>query len=92
MMPYDAPRGMMRFLWRDLTTRPSVKVHFGAPVDLSGVDLARAGAAQRITDRITDAIIDCLVPLRISEPDHPRFIDPTRVTETRRSYRRKTPS
>ena len=92
LVPYDAPRGMARFLWRDITTRPSVQVHFGPPVDLSEVDLSRVGAAQRITDRITDAIIDCLAPLRAKEPDHPRFIDPSRVTETRRSYKRKTPS
>ena len=90
MVPYDAPRGLMRFLWRDLTTRPTVKVHFGPPVDLSGVDPGKTGAAQRITDRITDAIIDCLAPLRVGEPDHPRFVDPSRETETRRSYKRKT--
>jgi 1-acyl-sn-glycerol-3-phosphate acyltransferase len=90
VVPYDAPRGMGRFLWRDLTTRPTVRVHFGAPVDLSAVDLTKVGAAQRITDRITEAIIDCLAPLRVKEPDHPRFIDPARETETRRSYKRKT--
>lgn len=91
IVPYEAPRGgMMHFLWRDLTTRPTVKVHFGEPVDFSDVDSEKVGAAQRITDRITDAIIDCLTPLRIREPDHPRFIDPSRDTETRRSYKRKT--
>jgi len=90
VVPYDAPRGMMPFLWRDITTRPTVRVHFGAPVDLSTVELTRVGAAQRITDLITEAIIDCLAPLRVKEPDHPRFIDPSRETETRRSYKRKT--
>ncbi|HZM84159.1 MAG TPA: lysophospholipid acyltransferase family protein [Candidatus Limnocylindrales bacterium] len=93
IVPYDAPRGMWPFLWRNLTRRPAtVRVHFGAPLELSDVDLTRVGAAQRITDRITDAIIDCLAPLRADEPDSPRFTDPTRVIETRRSYRRKTPS
>jgi 1-acyl-sn-glycerol-3-phosphate acyltransferase len=90
IVPYDAPRGLGRFVWRDLTTRPRVTVHFGAPVDLSAVDPTKVGAAQRITDQITDAIIDCLAPLRVKEPNHPRFIDPSRVTETRRSYKRKT--
>lgn len=90
IVPFDAPRGMWPFLWRDLTKRPLVKVHFGAPVDLTAVDLTRVGAAQRITDRITDAIIDCLGPLRAGEPDLPSFTDPSRITETRRSYQRKT--
>jgi 1-acyl-sn-glycerol-3-phosphate acyltransferase len=88
VVPFDAPRGLTRFLLRDLTTRPAVRVHFGAPVDLSAVDTGKAGAAQRITDLVTDAIIDCLTPLRAKEPDHPRFVDPTRQTETRRSYPR----
>ena len=38
------------------------------------------------------AIIGCLTPLRAKEPDHPRFIDPSRETETRRSYPRKARS
>jgi len=92
IVPFDAPRGMWPLIWRSLTRRPVVKVHFGQPVDTSDVDPATPGAAQRITDRVTEAIIDCLAPLRASEPDQPRFIDPTRVTETRRSYRRKQPS
>jgi 1-acyl-sn-glycerol-3-phosphate acyltransferase len=92
VVPYDAPRGLARFVWRDITTRPRVRVHFGAPVDLSDVDVTGAGAAQRITDRVTEAIIDCLEPLRAAEPDQPRFVDPSRQTETGRSYRRKTPS
>lgn len=91
IVPYSAPRGMWPVLWRSIRTRPEVKVHFGEPVDLSGIDPARPGAAQRITDRVTEAVIECLVPLRAREPDGPRFVDPTRVTSTSRSFRRKVP-
>lgn len=92
IVPYSAPRGMWPALWRSMRTRPTVKVHFGDPVDLSGIDPGRAGAAQRITDRITEAIIECLVPLRAGEPDVPSFLDPTRVTDGKRSFRRKIQS
>lgn len=88
VVPYAAPRGMVRSLLKALRDRPVVKVHFGEPVDLSGIDRSRAGAAQRITGHIVDAIIAELTPLRADEPDTPRFVDPSRPLDTRRSHRR----
>ncbi len=85
IVPYDAPRGMWPRLWHALRRRPRVSVHFGTPVDLSGIDPARPGAAQKATDRIMDAITDTLRPLRADEPDLPRYIDPTRLVSTQRS-------
>ncbi len=87
IVPYDAPRGMWPRLWHALRHRPTVRVHFGAPVDLSGVDPDRPGAAQKVTDRIQDAITEALAPLRADEPDLPRFVDPTRPVSTARSRR-----
>jgi hypothetical protein len=81
-------RRALASMWR----RPVVRVHFGAPVDLSDVDPAAPGAAQRATDRITEATIDALRPLRADEPGLPRYVDPTRPVSTVRSYlsRRRT--
>lgn len=92
VLPYAAPKGMWPRVWHSLRHRPKVRVHFGEPLDLSDVDTVRIGAAQRITDRVIDAVIECLIPLRAGEPDLPRYTDPSRPTETRRSYRRKTMS
>lgn len=85
VLPYAAPTGMWPMIWHNLRRRPRVRVHIGAPVDLSGVDPDRPGAAQRIADRIIDAIDAELVPLRADEPGLPRFSDPTRPAETRRA-------
>ncbi|MFD9964081.1 lysophospholipid acyltransferase family protein [Amycolatopsis sp. NPDC058986] len=67
--------------------RPRFRVHFGAPVDLSGVEPERPGAGVRAHARIMQAITDGLVPLRRGEPDVPRFHDPTRPTDTRSPWR-----
>ncbi|WP_246002679.1 lysophospholipid acyltransferase family protein [Allorhizocola rhizosphaerae] len=87
VVPYDAPRGMWPRLWHSLRHKPTVKVHFGLPVDLSGIDPARPGAAQKATDRVMDAVTAALEPLRADEPDLPRYIDPTRPVTTARSRR-----
>jgi 1-acyl-sn-glycerol-3-phosphate acyltransferase len=89
-LPYAAPTGMWPVIWHNLRHRPRVRVHVGPPVDLSGIDADRPGAAQRIADRIIDAIDAELAPLRSDEPDLPRHTDPTRPTETRRT-RTRTP-
>lgn len=89
VLPYAAPQGMWPMIWLNLRRRPTVRVHFGPPLDLSNVDRSRPGAAQRITDRLMNAIIEELIPLRAGEPETPRFVDPTRVTETRRTHRRR---
>jgi 1-acyl-sn-glycerol-3-phosphate acyltransferase len=86
LLPYDVPRHLWPTLWRDLTTRPRVHVHFGAPVDLSDLNPAVRGDVQRATDRIIAALRTELAPLRAGEPDRPRYTDPTRPAETRRSF------
>lgn len=62
--------------------RPTFKVHFGTPVDLSGIDATRPGAGVRAHAKIMQAITAGLIPLRAAEPDRPRFHDPTRPTDT----------
>ncbi|GAB2958343.1 1-acyl-sn-glycerol-3-phosphate acyltransferase [Amycolatopsis acidiphila] len=61
--------------------RPTFKVHFGTPVDLSEIDPARPGAGMRAHAKIMQAITAGLVPLRAGELDRPRFHDPTRPTD-----------
>ncbi|GGP48574.1 lysophospholipid acyltransferase family protein [Saccharothrix coeruleofusca] len=65
---------------RGLRKRPTFKVHFGTPVDLSDLRDGRAGDARRAHERIMRAITAGLVPLRADEPDLPKFHDPTRPT------------
>ncbi|WP_327001384.1 1-acyl-sn-glycerol-3-phosphate acyltransferase [Dactylosporangium sp. NBC_01737] len=77
----------MRTLGRSLLHRPVVRVHFGAPVDLSDLDVATPGAAQRATDRIIDAITADLVRLRVEEPRLPRYVDPVRPLSMQRRHR-----
>lgn len=78
LVPYTAPRGLLRVLPRTLWRRPVVRVRFGAPVDLSGLRADVAGDARRATDRIIAAIATELAPLRPDEPSLPRHHDPTR--------------
>ena len=65
---------------RALRKRPVFKVHFGKPVELSDLRPETAGDARRAHERIMRAITEGLVPLRLDEPDVPRFHDPTRPT------------
>jgi len=77
----------VRTVCRALVRRPVVRVHFGRPVDLSDLDVAAPGAAQRATDRIIDAITAELRPLRAGEPRLPRYIDPVRPLSVQRRHR-----
>ncbi|HEU4422347.1 MAG TPA: lysophospholipid acyltransferase family protein [Pilimelia sp.] len=89
VLPYStAVRPLLRGVARALRHRPVVRVHFGAPVDLSGLRENAPGHAQRATERIIDALTDTLAPLRADEPDQPRYVDPTRPTSTERRHRR----
>lgn len=88
VLPYRAPRGMLPAVLRALWRRPVIRVHFGAPVDLGGIDPATPGAAVRATERIIDGLTEALRPLRPDEPDQPRHVDPTRPIDTSRSRRR----
>lgn len=67
---------------RSLARRPTFRVHFGAPVDLSGLSAATPGDAVKARDRIMLAITAGLVPLRPDEPDEPAWHDPTRPTDS----------
>ena len=66
-------------LWR----RPILKVHFGEPVDLSGLKPDRRGDAIRARNRIAAAQTRLLRPLRSDELHEPRFIDRTRPVPVR---------
>ncbi|TWP50214.1 1-acyl-sn-glycerol-3-phosphate acyltransferase [Lentzea tibetensis] len=65
---------------RSVRKRPVFQVHFGKPVELSDLNPETAGDARRAHERIMRAITEGLVPLRLDEPDAPRFHDPTRPT------------
>jgi 1-acyl-sn-glycerol-3-phosphate acyltransferase len=86
ILRYQPTSGLARTLWRDVRKRPVVRVHFGKPVDLSDLDVAARGDVRRATDRIIAALRDELIALRPEEPDRPRFNDPSRTVETRRSF------
>jgi 1-acyl-sn-glycerol-3-phosphate acyltransferase len=77
----------IRTLVRALVRRPVVRVHFGAVVDLSGIEPGVPGAAQRATDRIIEAITAELRPLRAGEPRLPRYVDPVRPLSLQRRHR-----
>ncbi len=87
LVPYAAPRGLLRALPRTMVRRPVVRVHFGTPVDLGGLRGDVPGDARRATDRIVAAITAELARLRVDEPDLPRHVDPTRPVEGRRRAR-----
>ena len=90
VLPYRAPRGLLRGVARALVHRPTVRVHFGDPVNLSDLTHGVPGTARLATDRIIDALTDTLAPLRPEEPDRPRHVDPGRPVDTSRSHRRRT--
>ncbi|GAA2529332.1 lysophospholipid acyltransferase family protein [Pilimelia columellifera] len=85
LLPYGAPRRVVRTLLRALWRRPVARVWFGPPVDLSGLSLSVTGDAARATERIMDAVTAGLVPLRAGEPQGPRWVDPTRPVTSERS-------
>lgn len=92
ILRYQVSSALGRTLWRDVRTRPVVRVHFGRPVDLSGLDVNNRGDVRRATDRIINALREELVALRPDEPDRPRFTDPSRTVETRRTFRSAAPA
>jgi 1-acyl-sn-glycerol-3-phosphate acyltransferase len=92
VVPYSAPRGLLRALPRTIRRRPVIRVHFGAPVDLDDLRAGVPGHARRATDRIVAAITRELARLRIDEPGRPRHVDPTRPTRARPRPRPSTGS
>lgn len=89
VLPWGAPRGMLgRLVW-SMFHRPVVRVHFGAPLDLSGVGPG-ARAIREATDRIMDAVVTELRPLRATEPRLPAWTDMARPVSTARTHRVRT--
>lgn len=86
IVPYSLPHvSSIKEAWtvtrswlRGVRRRPVLRVRFGAPVDLSALSSERVGDAARARERIMRAITDGLAPLRASEPELPRYCDPTR--------------
>jgi 1-acyl-sn-glycerol-3-phosphate acyltransferase len=92
IVAYHGWRVMIRMGISTLWRRPTVKVHFGTPVDLSDLRPGALGHTQKASDRIMEAIASELAPLREDEPRLPRFRDHTRPVSTARVYRRKLTS
>jgi 1-acyl-sn-glycerol-3-phosphate acyltransferase len=87
VIAYHGRGAMTRTLISSLWRRPTVRVHFGAPVDLSDLRADTVGHAQRATERIMKALVVELEPLRADEPRLPRWRDPTRPVSDARRYR-----
>jgi 1-acyl-sn-glycerol-3-phosphate acyltransferase len=88
VIAYHGRGPMLRMLIASVWRRPTVRVHFGPPVDLSDLRQGAFGHAQRASERIMDAITEALVPLRRDELRLPRFHDCTRPFSTARVRRR----
>ncbi|WP_344134362.1 lysophospholipid acyltransferase family protein [Saccharopolyspora halophila] len=70
---------------RAVRRRPVLRVHFGAPVDLTDLSPERVGDAARARDRMMRAVTEGLADLRVGELGHPHHRDPTRPATTKRS-------
>lgn len=75
---YDQRTEMLRSTVSAIWRRPTLKVHFGEPVDLSGLDAGRRGDSIRARNRIAAAQTRLLTTLRPGELDAPAFVDRTR--------------
>ena len=91
VLAYHGWRNMFRWGISALWRRPTVRIHFGAPVDLSDLTAGTVGHAQRATERIMDAITAELAPLRKDELRLPRVRDHTRPVSTARMRHGATP-
>lgn len=76
-------RTLISAVWR----RPVVRIHFGAPVDLSDLREGAVGHAQRASERVMAAIEAELARLRPDEPRLPRYRDHTRPVSIARRGR-----
>jgi 1-acyl-sn-glycerol-3-phosphate acyltransferase len=88
VVAYHGRSAMLRTLLSSIWRRPTVRVHFGAPVDLGGLREGALGHAQQASDRIMDALTAELALLRKDELRLPRYIDPTRPVSSARLHRR----
>jgi 1-acyl-sn-glycerol-3-phosphate acyltransferase len=87
VIAYHGRSAMIRTFLSSIWRRPVVRVHFGAPVDLSDLQYGAVGHAQLATDRVMDALTAELAPLRKDELRLPRFRDPTRPVSVARVHR-----
>jgi 1-acyl-sn-glycerol-3-phosphate acyltransferase len=87
VLAWGGAAAMFGTVLRSVFRRPIVRVHFGAPIDLSDLAETTPGAAQRATDRIIDALTAELKPLRAGEPRLPRYIDYRRPVSVQRRHR-----
>ncbi|CAM3558749.1 lysophospholipid acyltransferase family protein [Stackebrandtia soli] len=87
IMCWDSPARMARTLLSSTVRRPTARVHFGRPLDLTDLTPGSADAARRAADRMMSACADDLRDLRVDEPLQPRHIDPTRPLSTSRTLR-----
>jgi 1-acyl-sn-glycerol-3-phosphate acyltransferase len=84
VLPYAAPKGLVRSVLRALWRRPVVQVRFGAPVDLSGVTGTPGAQAMKATRVIMAGIDEALAGLRADEMQMPRHVDRTRPPDLSR--------
>jgi 1-acyl-sn-glycerol-3-phosphate acyltransferase len=91
VIAYHGRSAMTRTLISSIWRRPTVKVRFGAPVDLSDLQAGTIGHAQIANDRIMDALVAELAPLRKDELRLPRYTDPTRPISVARRHRGPRP-
>lgn len=78
IIKYENPKAMLGSLVSSVWRQPRVQIHFGAPVDLSGLEFGRTGDANRARNRIDGAITRGVRVLRKHELDHVKFADETR--------------
>jgi 1-acyl-sn-glycerol-3-phosphate acyltransferase len=84
VMPYAAPRGLVKSVLTAMWRRPVVRVRFGTPVDLSGIAGPPGAQAMRATRVIMAGIDDTLAVLRADEMQVPRHVDHTRPPDLSR--------
>jgi 1-acyl-sn-glycerol-3-phosphate acyltransferase len=88
VVPYVAPKRLVRSLLRAVVRRPVVHVRFGEPVDLSGLSGTAGAQAMAATRLIVEGIDRTLAPLRAGEMREPTFVDRTRPADISRVRRR----
>lgn len=83
IIKYENPKAMLGSVLSSIWRQPRIRVHFGAPVDLSGLEAGRTGDANRARNRIDAAITRGVRSLRQHEIEHVKFVDETRPVADR---------
>ncbi len=84
VVPYAAPRGLVKSVLTAMWRRPVVQVRFGAPVDLSRIAGTPGAQAMTATWVIMAGIDDTLAGLRADEMQVPHHVDHTRPVDLSR--------